>query len=327
MMNVLYTIDGGFVPQVAAAITSICENNMHVEEIHFYIMSFHIPAWLEKKLAEYVNTYSKNACIRDVIFIELNEMHHYFDFTIDTSAWNPIVLARLLVDKLLPENVERVIYLDGDTIVRGSLSELWDTDMGELSIGACIEATCSLKRKEKMGLKNKPYHNAGVLLVDLKNWRKNNTGQEIIDYYCKNNGKLYANDQDAINGSQVGKIKTLSPTYNYHNTYDIYRYRLFEKNCDYPVPSKEELANIKKNPCIIHFLGEERPWRKGNKHRFSEEYIKYLDMTPWAGENIDDGWRLYFTCWNIFNFVMKPFPLTRCRIINTLVPMILKKKS
>lgn len=326
-MNILYTINGGFVPQVAAAITSICENNKIVDEIHFYIMSLQIPEKLEQKLEEYVKTYDKPGATRDVTYIELGDMQNHFDFEIDTTAWNPIVLARLLLDELLPEDLHRIIYMDGDTIVRGNLTELWNTDMGDSSVGACMEPTCSLKRKAEMGLKNLPYHNAGVLLVDLDNWRKNETGKEIIDYYRANDGKLYANDQDAINGSLKNRIKTLSMTYNYHNTYDIYRYRLLKKNCDYPIPSKEEVKKVIDNPCIIHFLGEERPWRKGNKHRFGKEYIEYLDMTPWKGQNIEEGWGTYFMCWNIFNFVMKPFPVTRCHIINSLVPMILKHKS
>ncbi len=326
-MNILYTINGLFVPQVAAAITSVCENNKKTDEIHFYIMSLQIPKKLECELADYVKTYDRPDAKREVSYIELGDMKDHFNFEIDTNAWNPIVLARLLLDKLLPEDLHRIIYMDGDTIVRGDLSELWNTDMGDSSIGACIESTCSLKRKEALGLKNMPYHNAGVLLVDLDNWRKNNTGKEIIDYYRANDGKLYANDQDAINGSQRGKIKTLSITYNYHNTYDIYRYRLLEKNCDYQVPGKDEVEKIKANPCIIHFLGEERPWRKGNKHRFGKEYIKYLDMTPWKGQNIEEGWETYFMFWNIFNFIMKPFPVLRCHIINGLVPMILKMRS
>ena len=50
-------------------------------------------------------------------------------------------------------------------------------------------------------------------------------------------------------------------------------------------------------------------------------------MTPWKGQNIEEGWETYFMFWNIFNFIMKPFPVLRCHIINGLVPMILKMRS
>lgn len=324
-MNVLYILDDNYVPQVAAGICSVCENNKEVKDICFYVVSLHISGKNEKMLSEFVKGYEVNNVVRSVVFVEVDNVNALFDFTIDTKGWNPVVLIRLLLDRLLPENVHRVLYLDGDTIVRKNLETLWKTDMKNYAIGACIEPTCSRERKEKLGLKNMPYYNAGIMLIDLDNWRHNQTGKEILDFYRNSGGFLFANDQDAINGSQKGKIMTLSCTYNYHNTFDIYNYRIF-KYCDYEVPSKQEMNEIKKDPCIIHYLGEERPWRLGNTHRFKDDYFKYLDMTPWKGMNIEDGWKNYFLCWRIFNFVMKPFPLCRCYIINMLMPFLLKKK-
>lgn len=56
---------------------------------------------------------------RNVIIKELGDIKQYFDFEFDTTGWNSIVLARLVLDKFLPEDMEKVLYLDGDTIVRG----------------------------------------------------------------------------------------------------------------------------------------------------------------------------------------------------------------
>lgn len=49
----------------------------------------------------------------------MGDIKQYFDFEFDTTGWNSIVLARLVLDKFLPEDMEKVLYLDGDTIVRG----------------------------------------------------------------------------------------------------------------------------------------------------------------------------------------------------------------
>ncbi len=325
-MNILYILDNNFVPQVAAGICSVCENNKRVRNICFYIMSLHISEENEKKLEEFVSGYSDENVSRRVVFIELDEIDSYFDYQIDTEGWNPIVLARLLLDRFLPETVRRIIYLDGDTIVRRSLVKLWTTDMGDCSVGAAIEPTCSHKRKESLGLKGMPYYNAGILLIDMDNWRKNQTGEELIRYYGDNGGHLFANDQDCINGALKGRICTISPTYNYHNTYDIYRYGFYGKYMDYPFMSREELGRIRRNPVIIHFLGEDRPWRKGNTHRFGKEYLWYLKQTPWKDTPMETGWERYFVCWRIFNALMKPFPMLRCYIINRLMLRMLKNK-
>ena len=78
------------------------------------------------------------------------------------------------------------------------------------------------------------------------------------------------------------------------------------------------------SPAIIHYLGEERPWRKGNHHRFKKEYQYYLSLTPWNKEPEESGWQTYFFCWNLFNFCMKPFPALRYHIIDTLIPTFLR---
>lgn len=325
-MNILYTTDDAFIPQVAASICSVCVNNKSIKNICFYLMSLNVSQENEEKLQEFVESFSEKDRSRSIVFIELNEIDSYFDYEIDTKGWNPIVLARLLLDNLLPENVRRVLYLDGDTIVRRSLKKLWNTDMGESSIGACVEPTCSKKRKEKLGLTGCPYYNAGVLLIDMDNWRKYNTGKQILKYYQKNRKSLFANDQDAINGSQRGWIYTLPPTYNYHNTYDIYLYFFYKQYLDFSFISKKNLAKIKKNPVIIHYLGEERPWRKGNTHRFKADYEKYLSMTPWKDAPMEKGWEIYFICWRIFNVIMKPFPLLRHYIIEKMMPIFLKNR-
>ena len=54
-----------------------------------------------------------------------------------------------------------------------------------------------------------------------------------------------------------------------------------------------------KNPAIIHYLGEERPWRAGNKHKFKEDYKKYLSKTPWKDE-ADEGDGKYIFCVGIY---------------------------
>lgn len=321
-MNILYTFNDGFVPQVCASIASVCENNKKTEKIIFYLMTLEVSKDNQKILSEFIQSYGRN-----VYFIELKNIQQYFDFKINIIGWNPIVLARLLVDKLLPNSLEKILYLDGDTIVRGSLEELWHICMDKYSIAASLEPTYSREKKSAIKMEGYPYYNAGVLLINLNKWREDNIGEKIISYYRKYDGKLFSNDQDAINGSQKGKILTISPKYNFFNIYDQYPYWFLKKLCDYSYIDKNVYKDAKNNPIIIHFLGEERPWRRGNHHRFKNLYDYYLNLTPYKEKNYEDGWRLYFILWDTFNILMKPFPTLRYSIINALIPSFLKYRS
>lgn len=322
-MNILYTLNDKFVPQVSAGICSVCENNKDVKKIDFYLMSLKIKEENKKKLKKFI----KKKYNRDIIYIELDDLSKYFDFDFDTNGWNPIVLARLLLDKLLPEKLDKILYLDGDTIVRGNLQDLWNIDMNEKVIAASIEPTMDKKRKDSLNLNGKPYYNAGVLLVDLNNWKKYKAGKIVLDYYREHNGNLFANDQDAINGSLNDKILTISPKYNFYNIFYQYNYKFLNKLCDFKYIEKGTYNDALENPVIIHYLGEERPWRIGNKHKYRKDYLYYLGLTPWSNCNLEKGWRLYFVCWNCFNFITKPFPSLRYKIINHLIPLFMKHRS
>ncbi len=324
-MNILYTLNDKFVPQVAASITSICENNKKIDQLNFYLITPGGGLIIDnqKKLKKMVNQYD-----RKIEIMELKSLKSYFNFDFDTNGWNPIVLVRLLVDKILPKNIDKILYLDGDTICRGNLEELWKDNMENKVLGASIEPTVDKKRKKLLNLENSHYYNAGVLLINLKKWRNENIGTKIITYYELHTGKLFANDQDAINGALKDQIYTLSPKYNYCNIFDQYSYQFLKK---LELPSKyiseEVFLEARSNPIIIHYLGEERPWRKYNTHKYRNEYKKYLLMTDWKNTEDEKGWGFYFFCWKVFNVITKPFDQIHYNVINSLIPVFMKHRS
>jgi lipopolysaccharide biosynthesis glycosyltransferase len=94
-----------------------------------------------------------------------------------------------------------------------------------------------------------------------------------------------------------------------------------------PYVTKEVYDESKAHPAIIHYLGEERPWRKRNTHPYRKEYKTYLSKTQWADTPDETGWGLYFFCFRIFNFVTKPFPSLRYRIIDSLIPAFQRRRA
>ena len=314
-MHILYTLNDKFVPQVAAWICSVCENN-EKWNITFHIISAWITESNQKELKKLANKYDNQLFI-----YELKPLEEYFDFEFDTNWWNPIVLARLLVDKILPENIDKLLYLDWDTIVRWNLNDLWNTNMWDKTIWMSIEPTEDKTRKDNLWLHDYPYCNAGVLLINMKRFREIKAWKIIIDYYREHDGQLFANDQDAINASMKDEIYILPTKYNFYNIFWQYPYR-FLKKLMWKVPyfSKKEYMESVKNPIIIHYLWEERPWRAWNHHKYKNDYKKYLWMTYRKDTPDEQWWRLYFVCWYIFNFIMKPFPTLRYKTINYLIP-------
>lgn len=319
-MNILYTLNDAFVPQVATSMCSIFENNKALDDITVYLVNTDITDENKTKLHAFAKSYR-----RSVEFIQIDDLKHYIDFDFDTNGWSSIVLARLLVDKLLPASVDRVLYLDGDTLVLDDLKELWEMDLSTKALAMGPEPTVDANRRKELELKERAYHNSGVILINLKRWRDRELGKQILQYYKSKDGKLFAPDQDAINGGAIDEIVTLEPRYNFFNIYTTYPYRTLKKlSREVEFVSKDVYNNNLKQPVIIHYLGEERPWRKGNTHHYRKEYLNYLHKTPWKDAPMEEGWELYFVCFRLFNIATKPFPMLRYKIINSLIPSFMK---
>lgn len=329
MINIVYTTDDNFIPQINAAVASVLENNRN-NDIHIYLMSKGVTDAHKESLTDFVNSYDQSITI-----IEIPDIAALTGREIDTGGWNDIVLSRLFLDKLLPTDVEKILYLDGDTIVRQDLSPLYNMDIRNSVLAAAIEPVVPKHRKKAIGLDgHAPYYNAGVLLMNLKLWKERDTGKRIMDFFAAHDYKLFANDQDAINGCLKNEIFPISFTYNFANTYCFYPYSaimrwLPEGNRI----SKLHYKEIVKDPVIVHYLGEERPWRHGSCHRFGADFFKYYKLTPIGrnrktrGSVMEYGWEKYFFCFYTFSFFMKPFPDLRLAIINSLIPAFMKYRK
>ena len=152
--------------------------------------------------------------------------------------------------------------------------------------------------------------------------------EKVLDYYKSRGGRLFANDQDAINAAVPEEIAELSPRYNYSNIFWHYSYHTLVK-ISRPAPylTQEIVEEAGKDPCIIHYLGEERPWRRGNRHKYREDYRKYLSLTPWKNTPEETGWEIYFRFYGAFWKILKPFPMMQYHMIDALIPFVLNRRK
>lgn len=320
-MNILLIIDDKFVPQAAACINSIYTSSCSDETNSLYVMSYGISECNQRKLITFANSLGFRLTIVDITGFTAQ-----LGFDFDTSGWNEIVLARLLMARFLPNDLHRVLYLDADVIVRRPLDDLWTMDLNGCVLGMALEPTVSQERLKDLSLDGGGYYNAGVMLVDLDVWRQSNAESRILNYLKMNDGRLFANDQDAINAALRGSIAPISPEYNASNIYTYYPFRLLHRLMP-AFDDENAYLQAKDNPAIVHFLGEDRPWRKGNTHRYSVDYENNLSATPWADTPKENGWELYYLCWRLFNSLFSFFPSLRYRIITYLIPVFLRYRS
>lgn len=190
---------------------------------------------------------------------------------VSKAALQKFYLAAFLKD------LDKVLYLDGDTIIQGDLVDFFNKDI-ENYYGAAVSDGSKNKNDNYMLCDSffKPdYFNSGVMLLNLKLWRQQDLTPQLIAY--RQNGVNYFMDQDAINAVFEGRMLLLPLTYNV-------MLHLFEPFFD--IESPELLAQFYKMKKMVAF------------EQFFDEgiIIHYTFAKPWLYFDVPgaDKWYFYY---------------------------------
>ena len=277
-MVIVLSTDDNFVQHCCAAMVSILRNN---KDVIFYILCESIFPENKKILQEIAEA---NSGVCQIISVSHSIVKQFpmpegeFIGHISVATYY-----RLLVSSLLPSNIERCIYLDCDIIVRGSLEDLYNTDIRDKAIAAVYQDDpqwVNAEVYEKLSIPRQyGYFNAGVLLINLDYWRINNVENRLINYINKNYSKILFHDQDTLNGTLYKETVSLSCRWNMLS--------YFLKNCLYSVSSEHCLSHKRDicdslwfNPIVIHFVSRLKPWEFGCRNPYCHEYYYCLRQTP-----------------------------------------------
>jgi lipopolysaccharide biosynthesis glycosyltransferase len=164
---------------------------------------------------------------------------------------------RYMIPYLLPESIEKVLYLDSDMLVLDSVRELWETDMAGYSTAVALSTNHNHKiHLQRLGIDEKyGYSNIGMMLINLKFWREQEISKSVFDLVKEKPELLLILDQDALNMAIQKTKKILGPAWNILDPFlkDTSTWNL---NTEY----YGEIKQAAKNPKIIHFVGALKPW-------------------------------------------------------------------
>lgn len=299
-VNILYASNDGYAGHLAASLYSLLDNNRQIRELTVYLLSAGMCRRYQKRLSALAESFGRRLYVT-----ELGDLRARFPYEVDTRGFDISAMARLFAPEALPEDVRRILYLDCDTIVCGPVGELYRTPLRGGLAGMVMEPTVYAPMKEAIGMAaEEAYFNSGVILMDLEAWRRERILERLLVFYGEHSGSLFACDQDTLNGVLRGRIRPLSPRYNFFTNYRYFHYRTLCRLCPaYRQVGRREFVRARRAPVIIHYLGDERPWIAGNHNHYRKHYRRYLARTPWRDQPLQEGRRLYMQLWWVFNHV------------------------
>lgn len=266
--HIIYGFNDGFCQYAATSISSLLYSNPYLN-FHFHL--FHINCSHEnlEKLRFFLNT---NGCKFNLYEFSPQSFSKYPP----TSQYSLACYLRLSAPSLMP-GVSKALYLDSDTIIVGDIRDLLETDVIGYALAACRDSSFSYNIVKSYLSPEilEEYFNSGVLLINLKWWKENDSEEQLIEYL--NTHKVKLPDQDALNAIFGGHdiVKILHPKWNALASYFCFPPQV-------PNSEKKFIKDLWKNARIIHFIGTIKPWHKECVNPFKNAFIQAYNSTPWG---------------------------------------------
>ncbi|MCD7946565.1 MAG: glycosyltransferase family 8 protein [Clostridiales bacterium] len=262
-MVLLTTLNENYLPQLQVLLTSVLLNNPG-ERFQLYLIHRSFSA---QRLAEL-----DSQCQR--WNVEMFPVH--VDETIFVNApvtrqYPQEMYYRLLAPKLLPETLDRILYLDPDILVINSIRPLWELDLeGNLFAAAAHTGKTEIANdvnRIRLQMENE-YYNSGVLLIDLARGREEIDPEQIFQYAEAHPKELILPDQDILNVLFGDRIKPLD---DYIWNYDARKYSSYQ----FHSYGESDVSWVMEHTAILHFCGKAKPWKPLYRHRFGVLYKHY----------------------------------------------------
>ena len=280
-LNIAYAPDDKYINQTIVSMVSAIENNKE-HEIEFIIIYSKLS---EDSLAKLREISSPNLILPqgEGAFVKLRLLR--IDEGIFTSlplshwvtvqAWFRIKLPDMCQD------LDKVLYLDCDTLILGDLSELFEKNLDEKFLAGVKDVWGVDKYCKRLSMNSGVYVNSGMLLLNAKYCREEKFFDKIVEFANNNSKIIEFCDQDSINKIADNNKIVLHPKFNFMDTW--WRGGYYEHEGEDEI----EYLEAKENPVIIHLTGL-KPAFKGCGNKFRDKWWEYAKLTSIYSELVQD---------------------------------------
>lgn len=265
-MNLLFTLNAGYLAPLKVALTSIYYNSP-AKRITIWLIHDNMPIAQLDELAQFIAAFGWT-------FHPVTVDGHLWQDAPTEARYPKEMYFRLLAGAILPKTVQRVLYLDPDILVINDLQPLWTLDLhGQMLAAATHTGLVGVTTAfNKLRLKtDHAYFNSGIMLIDLDQARQLIHWTDIKQVIDKAGAYLMLPDQDILNylyGQHILEIPDERWNYDTRN-YAAYFVRSH---------GVQDIHWIMMHTAILHFNGQPKPWNEKHDNRFTALYLTYRHL-------------------------------------------------
>lgn len=305
--------DDNYAQHCCAMLCSLFENNKE-SNFHVHLLTHELSQEAISFLNELCHRYCHELSIYEIDESKLDGVQFRKNRPLTKAAYY-----RILLPEILPSDIERVLYLDCDMIVIGSVKELFELELDGYALAATLDCMPwnSIHRKQLQFEVDERSFCSGIMMINLAYWRKHDAVNRLLEYSKREKNPVYLHDQDSLNYVFKKKWYLLPPKWNKpalsflpdvrnQRYYDTYEY-VYE-------------------PVVIHYSSSMKPWFKIS-FPYSDLYVKYLQMSGFHNpvfQQVTLGNRMSFEMLKLRYYVRKFILPLMPRLIMILISDIVK---
>lgn len=261
-VNLFFACDDSYVPFLAVTLESI---RCHKSEDRIYVITV-LHTGIEQANIDRLTAEFEQSNFH-ISFADISESVEAISKRLHTrDYYSKSTYYRLFIPDLY-KDIDKALYLDCDIVLCADVAELYDTDIENDLVGAVSDGFVRAVPRlhgyvtERIGVSTPAdYFNAGVLLMNLKEMRKDGFENKFFDLLKRVTFEV-AQDQDYLNALCYGRRKVIVDEWNV-------------------MPGFSSCENKEK---LIHFNLDSKPWHKDGVE-FSDIFWKYANASCFSEE-------------------------------------------
>ena len=300
-MNILIATNSNFMGPTSVMVYSLCRSHRD-KELDIYLAYHDLREQDIERLQKIVSVFKQ----KQLHLIDVGE--EFASRIPPKGRFSYETYYRVLAVNMLLHNMERILYLDADMLVKKELTEVYETPMSDTCpFVVCddIEGHARGSYESTLDRVATPhgfkYFNAGFMLMNLSYLRRRNSIGYILDAFYREHNRYPFPDQDVLNHMYYDKVQyvpwalyNLPPEWWKIDTQalsrGVIRFASYPEMNDSSINQTERFVDATKqmrdNAYIIHYLGILKPWMYRSKPIYS-------DVALYAGLRFDCEREMY----------------------------------
>lgn len=294
-IHIVYAADMTFAKILGVSVLSLFDNNPGTQ-IKLYILDSGISEEDHRNIQDICTSFGQDW----PRWIPVEDICKELKVDVVADRGSSAQFSRIFISRHIDESIDRILYLDCDTIIRKSLNDLWNMDLEGKTIAALDDAFSKYYRANIDLLPNDIMFNSGVMLIDLKKWRERHVEQSVLDFIRQKKGFVEKGDQGALNAVLSRECLCFAPEYNAVTIFFDFNYKEMIRYRRPPnYYSEQSIKQAVNDPVIIHYtisFLSKRPWFIGCQHFWKDEWLRYKTASPWKEVPFSEehrSWRVH----------------------------------